>query len=359
MILWSAGIRLYDYVDECAIDGCPIPWAVRYRSINMLCQSTLINRKVIFIMSKLVTLKLGLVPLAFPSDPLSSREENAVCSSGVQMGSRDGVVEIDFLERRLLPDSGSTDVTESDHEVETVLYSASFQEFEDNYVKYQTTIWILYSLLLILAWGIGLFMLLYIPVRRYVLRKDIQSRRLYVTPNAIVYKVTRPVPFPCCGVLKKEKYVLLPSVADVIVEQGYLQSLFGVYSIRIENAGVRRPPSDDVQIQGVADPRAFRKAVLSRLSNVRSENFSRQVSRNEESFGIGHSSTAWARHNVGASITQPMSPSKSFRQDSFPSAGELILQKLEEVGTSVKRVQSLIEEQHCQKSDTIDETRGF
>ena len=33
-------------------------------------------------------------------------------------------------------------------------------------------------------------------------------------------QVTRPVPFPCFGVLKKEKHVLLPSVADVIVEQG-------------------------------------------------------------------------------------------------------------------------------------------
>ncbi|XP_042483123.1 uncharacterized protein LOC122063490 isoform X1 [Macadamia integrifolia] len=272
------------------------------------------------------------------------------------MGSRDSVVEIDFLERRLLPDSGSNDETESEHGVETVLYSASFQELEDNYVKYQTALWILYSLPLILAWGIGLFMLLYIPVRRYILRKDIRSRRLYVTPNAIVYKVTKPVPFPCFGVLKKEKYVLLPSVADVVIEQGYLQSFFGVYSTRIENVGVRRPPSDDVQIQGIADPRAFRKAVLSRLSNMMSENFSRQVSMNEDfqNFGTGYSSAAWARHNVGACIAYPMSPSKSFRHDSFPSSGELILQKLEEVGSSVKRVQSLIQEQHCQKSGTIE-----
>lgn len=44
---------------------------------------------------------------------------------------------------------------------------------------------------------------------------------------------------------------------------GYLQSRFGVYSIRIENVGVRRPPSDDVQIQGIANPRAFRKVFFS------------------------------------------------------------------------------------------------
>lgn len=43
---------------------------------------------------------------------------------------------------------------------------------------------------------------------------------------------------------------------------GYLQSLFGVYSVRFENVGVRRSPSDDVRIEGVANPRAFRKVYL-------------------------------------------------------------------------------------------------
>jgi len=103
-----------------------------------------------------------------------------------------------------------------------------------------------------------------------------------------------------------------------------LQSLFGVYSLRIENVGVRRPPSDDVKIQGVANPNAFRKvfffhthiqtlkpfllrnfswfphqvdsmgyveslqyfhsfqAVMMRLSNMRNEVMSRQVSAFED-----------------------------------------------------------------------------
>lgn len=107
---------------------------------------------------------------------------------------------------------------------------------------------------------------------------------------------------------------------------GYLQSLFGVYSLRIENVGVRRPPSDDVKIQGIANPSAFRKvllvielvivvcdfkkegislvyapwcpfqAVLARLSYMRSEIVSRQVSTIEDmpSLRIDHSSAlAW------------------------------------------------------------------
>ncbi|GMH13772.1 hypothetical protein Nepgr_015613 [Nepenthes gracilis] len=182
-------------------------------------------------------------------------------------------------------------------------------------------------------------------MRRYVLRREIRSRKLYLTPNSIVYKVTRPVLFPCFGVLKKEKHILLPSVADVVVEQGYLQSLFGVYSVRIENVGVRRPPSDDVQIQGVADPDAFRKAVLTHLANMRTEAFSRQISAAEDvsSLRISHPQAAW------------MSPSKSLKLDSFPHSGELVLlQKLEEVGTSVKRVQTLIERQYSQASQPVD-----
>ncbi|MED6220641.1 hypothetical protein PIB30_046785 [Stylosanthes scabra] len=238
------------------------------------------------------------------------------------MGTIEEVIEVDGLEASLLVES------------EEVLYAASFEESEDKLVKYNTVQWVLYSLLLILAWGIGLLMLLYLPVRRFVLRKDIRSRKLYLTPNSIVYKVTRPVPFPCFGVLKKEKHVLLPSVADVVVEQGYLQSHFGVYSLRIENIGVRRPPSDDVKIQGVANPHAFRKAVMMRLSNMRNEMFSTQVSALD------------VPHIV-------MSPSKSLRHDSA-SGEQLLLQKLEEVGNSVKRIQTLFEEQQAHTAESID-----
>lgn len=44
-----------------------------------------------------------------------------------------------------------------------------------------------------------------------------------------------------------------------MILSGYLESFFGVYSVRIENAGVRRPPSDDLKIQGITNPSAFRK----------------------------------------------------------------------------------------------------
>lgn len=95
------------------------------------------------------------------------------------------MAEIDRLERGLLLHEADTDIDDQD----PVLYAAFFDESEENFVNYQTAYWVLYSLLLVLAWGFGLFMLIYLPLRRYILRKDIHSRKLSVTPNAIVFKV--------------------------------------------------------------------------------------------------------------------------------------------------------------------------
>ncbi|KAK4355753.1 hypothetical protein RND71_024724 [Anisodus tanguticus] len=116
-------------------------------------------------------------------------------------------------------------------------------------------------------------------------------------------------------------------------------SLCGVYSIRIENVGVRRPPSDDLQIQGIADALDFRKAVLTRLSNVRSEAFSRQASAVDDTSNL----------RIGYSRTASMSPSRSIRHDSLSHSGDLaVLQKLEEVGNSVKLRDASTEAAKCQ-----------
>uniref|UniRef100_A0A0E0CNZ4 Uncharacterized protein n=1 Tax=Oryza meridionalis TaxID=40149 RepID=A0A0E0CNZ4_9ORYZ len=86
-----------------------------------------------------------------------------------------------------------SDEAENSEEAEAsskVLYRASFQELMPNYLQYDTIISAVISLLLVLAWGVGLLMLLYLPYKRYVLKKDILSRKLYVTENKIVYRVT-------------------------------------------------------------------------------------------------------------------------------------------------------------------------
>uniref|UniRef100_A0A0A9BQE7 DUF7642 domain-containing protein n=1 Tax=Arundo donax TaxID=35708 RepID=A0A0A9BQE7_ARUDO len=236
------------------------------------------------------------------------------------MGLPDQKVEVDALVRHLLAGSSSNNYNGSCED--EVLYDASFGEMEDNFVKYHIARWILLSVLLILAWGVGVLMLLYLPIRIYVCRRDFRSRKLYLTPHAVVYKVNKPVAFPCFGALKNEKYVILPSVSDVVVEQGHLQSFFGIYSIRIENVGVRRTASDDINITGVSHPHDFRKAVLVHLLNTRNLHFSRKasVSDDQQSTSLNPIARAWV-----------------------PPLGDLILEKLDQVEISVKKMQALLE----------------
>jgi len=104
-----------------------------------------------------------------------------------QMGLPDERVQVDALERYLLAGLSSNDYNRIIED--EVLHDASFAEMEDNFVKYQIAQWILLSVLLVLAWGVGVLMLLYLPIRIYVCRRDFRSRKLYLTPHAVVYKV--------------------------------------------------------------------------------------------------------------------------------------------------------------------------
>lgn len=108
------------------------------------------------------------------------------------MGHAEGPPELGSSRNLLLPNPVSE--IDADEEAENalkVLYTASFDELASNNVNHDTIIWLSISLLLVLAWGLGIIMLLYLPYRRYVLQKEIASRKLYVTSEGIVYKVVR------------------------------------------------------------------------------------------------------------------------------------------------------------------------
>ncbi|KAJ4787287.1 12S seed storage globulin 1 [Rhynchospora pubera] len=226
------------------------------------------------------------------------------------MGSNDEAIAVDALERQLLLSSSTPTGDDNEEEQEKILYAASFDEEEETkrMVRYETAQWVLYSLLLLLAWGIGLLMLLLLPLRIHLSRKQFRSRKLYLTTDAIAYKQSSSTPI----INKKESYILLPSVADVVVEQDYLQSFFGLHSVRIEFTGLRRPPSDDLKIHVVPLPTNFLKAVLTQLECIRNEGL------------LGKRA------------------SSSSSSSALPS-GDLILQKLDEVEGSLKKVHALIE----------------
>ncbi|GFP85972.1 hypothetical protein PHJA_000741100 [Phtheirospermum japonicum] len=106
------------------------------------------------------------------------------------MGHADGLPKLGSAKNLLLSDPISElDADEEADDPSQVLYTASFEELASRNVQYDTIIWLSISLLLVLAWGVGIIMLLYLPFRRYVLQKDIASRKFYVTSEEIVYKV--------------------------------------------------------------------------------------------------------------------------------------------------------------------------
>ncbi|KAL5563704.1 hypothetical protein UlMin_033451 [Ulmus minor] len=122
-------------------------------------------------------------------------------------------------------------------------------------------------------------MLLYLPVRRYVIQKDIFSCKLYVTPIEIVYKVnftvmkpfllnlflvymklSRPSFIPYCGITTIERHIPFPLKFCFPSSIGCLQSIYGIHAFRIESvAHGKAAPVDELQIQGLSEPSVLRK----------------------------------------------------------------------------------------------------
>ncbi|KAK4794341.1 hypothetical protein SAY86_012335 [Trapa natans] len=270
------------------------------------------------------------------------------------MGHTDSLPEHSASTSRLLPGYGSEiDDDRGSDPGEPVLYTASFEEFAGNHIKYDTIIWLSISLLLVLAWGVGIIMLLYLPFRRYVLQKDISSRQLHVTPTKIVYKVSRPSFIPFWGVLTIERKIPLSLVIDIIIEQGCLQSIFGIHTFRIESlAHGKAAPVDELLLQGVSNPGMLRKIIITEACKVIQESgkFWKPVAIT----GEGDTVNPVGSVNEGQTIlrspsknlkmtTSPMYTSMERRLSGVGMPGEVLLNKLEEVNKSVKKIETLIE----------------
>ncbi|XP_020260457.1 uncharacterized protein LOC109836843 [Asparagus officinalis] len=244
-------------------------------------------------------------------------------------------------------------VAETDEEAEIspkVSYIASFNELARNYVQCDTIIWVMISLLLTLAWGVGVIMLLYLPVRRYVLQKEVSSRKLYVTPSEIVYKATRPSFLPFLGHTKIENHIPLNLVIDVIIEQGCLQSVYGIHTFRIQSiAHGKAAPMDELQVHGVSNPDFLRKIIIKEAAKSIRESGSWKP---KMCGGDGFSMPAQKRSLTEIpAFNRMQSPSgkimASPRHALFESgggapSGDLLLNKLEEVKQSVEKIETLV-----------------
>ncbi|CAL5192626.1 unnamed protein product [Lathyrus oleraceus] len=264
------------------------------------------------------------------------------------LGHTDRLSEPRTSKDQILADFGSEfgDDEEEENCSEQILYSVSFEELASNSIKYDTIIWLSISLLLVLAWGIGLLMLLYLPFRRYVLRKDFDSRRLYVTQSEIAYKVSRPSFIPFWGTIIIERRVPLSLVIDIIIEQGCVQSIYGVHTFRVESiAHGKTAPVDELQLQGISDPDLLRKVIIREASKI-----SGDLSKNWKQIAPSMARMPTTTEGPGVLKSQSINPKVigSPRSSSVERriGGGLLLNKLEEVGKSVKRLELLIEQSH-------------
>ncbi|XP_078163819.1 uncharacterized protein LOC144558815 [Carex rostrata] len=236
-----------------------------------------------------------------------------------------------------------------------VVYRASFTELEGNNLKYDTIIWVLISLLLVMAWGVGLLMLLYLPYKRYVLRKEISSRKLYVTEDNIVYKACRPSFMPFWGPVKIKKQVPLHLVIDIIIEQGCLQAMYGLHTVRIESRVRGKPaPVDELQFQGVTNPDHLRAIIVAEAAkNIK--NMASRLVMSMSSFEGQLSTPRMQSHSDNPAFNRFLSPpSGKVRTPRRPSEVEvavpagLLLYKLEEVNQSVKKIEFLVVGSHSE-----------
>uniref|UniRef100_A0A7N0SZ79 DUF7642 domain-containing protein n=2 Tax=Kalanchoe fedtschenkoi TaxID=63787 RepID=A0A7N0SZ79_KALFE len=266
------------------------------------------------------------------------------------MGHADSLMER-ASSRELLLSGPDSDIEEdiSGDISEQIIYTASFDELASSSVQYDTIIWVSISLLLVLAWGFGIIMLLYLPFRRYVMRKDILSRKLYVTPTEIVYKVSRPSFIPFWGAITIERHVPLARVIDIIIEQGCLQSVYGIHTLRVESiAQGKAAPVDELQIQGVANPGILTKVIITEASKAIQE--AGQSWKPTPQFNENQRLGRFASLNEGPASLK--SPSKNWKMTGSPRVGsverravpgELLLNKIEEVNKTVKKLEFLIE----------------
>eukprot|EP00250_Pteridium_aquilinum_P032958 c5006_g1_i1 orf=133-975(+) len=274
------------------------------------------------------------------------------------MDSVDGRSEGDYLEAQLLTDPVAQIEYEESAEGGKILHTATFADLERRFLNYETLQWIVISLLLILAWGVGVILLLYTPIRRYIMQRDFRSRQLYVTSEAIVYKVARPAFLPWLGVSKFEKCILLPLITDIVLEQGCLQSLFGLYSIRIETLGQGPLEACSISVCGMTNPRQFRKVVLIASNTVKNDATRTPNRKGNVILGLscqgGYRSPSFASPRAMIDTPQQtLSPSGHNRH--LFTYGDQVLQKIEDIRINAKKIEMLISRQQGKASETLSD----
>lgn len=265
------------------------------------------------------------------------------------LGHMDGMQTAGSSREILLSDPVSELDGDKDEDV-SILHTASFEEFASSVVMYDTIIWVSVSLLLVLAWGVGVILLLYLPMRRYVLSKDLSARELYVTPSEVVYKVSRPSYIPFWGIVKFERRIPLVLAINIIIEQGCLQAMFGIHTFRLESVSQGKASYvDELQIQGVSNPQLLRKVIVKEAAKAIQESGRTQRT---SMHGTEPASPVQTRSFAeGSSILRSPGNWKAMNSPRPTSLAEqrglirtdMLINKIDEVSKYVKNLERIVE----------------
>ncbi|XP_031277446.1 uncharacterized protein LOC116135879 isoform X1 [Pistacia vera] len=131
---------------------------------------------------------------------------------------------------------------------------------------------------------------------------------------------------------------------------GCLQSVYGIHTFRVESiAHGKAAPVDELQVQGIANPSLLKKVIVTEAAKVIQE-----VGKNwKVNTLIGEGDNVSRMSSLTEGPAAWKSPSKSWKTTSSPYQssverrgivpGDLLLQKLDEVNKSVKKIEFLVE----------------
>lgn len=168
----------------------------------------------------------------------------------------------------------------------------------------------------------------------------------FISLSSLV-KVSRPSYIPFWGTITIERRLPLSLVIDIIIEQGCLQSIYGVHTFQVESiARGKASPVDVLQAQGISDPDLLRKVIITEASKI-SRDLRKSWNPMAPSIDVENMARMPATNEGPVVLRSPSRSHKMIRSPHSSSVerrigGGLLLNKLEGVNKSVKRLELLI-----------------
>ncbi len=154
---------------------------------------------------------------------------------------------------------------DSDDEQQNSVYTVEFNQNE----IYANVILAFFTGLLLLVVGIGILIIICLPLIFLYGLTVYKRRRCYITTSNVVLKQDIPL-FFCCLFQKRENHVQLHNVVDVIVTQGVVQRWFDCHTLTILNPGQAGPEGNSSMVlPGVKNAHQVKRMILDMAAKLK------------------------------------------------------------------------------------------